>query len=138
MPHGKPLLARIRESDGSFVRPSEVNETELIESVLLHLQKMLNTRQGSSAAIPDYGSPDFNDLLLQFPSAIPEIRKQIKTAIDRYEPRISGAQVRHVPDADHPLTLRFDISGHVQVGDDRVKIGFETVLDDAGHFRVRQ
>ena len=138
MPYGKPLLARIRESDGSFARPGEVSEAELVESVLLHLQKMLNTRQGSSSAIPDYGSPDFNDLLLQFPSAIPEIRKQLKTAIDRYEPRLSGTQVRHVPDADHPLTLRFDISGHMQMGEERIKIGFETVLDDAGLIRVRR
>lgn len=138
MAYGKPLLARVRESDGTFSRAGEATESEVIEAVLRHLQQMLNTRQGSSTAVPEYGSPDYNDLLLQFPAAIPEIRKQLKAAIDRFEPRLSRAQVRHVPDADRPLTLRFDIAGHLLVGDEEIKIGFETLLDDTGHIRVRR
>jgi type VI secretion system protein len=105
---------------------------------MLHLQDLFNTRQGSAMACPEYGLPDFNDLIHQSPLTMEsELAKAIKEAIRRYEPRLSAVRVTHLKDADDPLNLTFQVSARLTVGEKRRPVSFETVVTESGRMRVR-
>lgn len=113
------------------------NQRRCIDSVLAHLQRILNTRQGNVPIADDYGVPDFLDFLQTYPESVHEIERNIKNAIDTYEPRLSGASVTYVFDQDDALTLRFQIVASLTVEGGR-KIYFETVVDTDGRVRIHK
>jgi type VI secretion system protein len=98
---------------------------------------MLNTRQGSVPAQPDYGLPDFNDLAVTFPDAIFELRRIIKQSIELYEPRLSRVKVEHVKDEENPLALRYEITAQLNLDNENASVWFETTLDSQGRVKVR-
>jgi type VI secretion system protein len=100
------LLARLRAGRASGGSSASVRE---------HLAVLLNTRRGESPAVPDYGIPDFSDVVHSFPLAIPVMQRAIRDTIALYEPRLQKVQVRHVP-SDEPLTVTFEISGRIADG----------------------
>jgi type VI secretion system protein len=106
------------------------------ESVLNYLRKMLNVRQGSVATLPDFGMPDLNDLFLQYPDPIMALRRIIKDLIQNYEPRLKEVTVHYITDEDNPLSLRFDITAHLEVDDQDMPLRFETVVGDSGRTHV--
>lgn len=129
------LLERIASPENEY--NMQVDPRKVSESVLLHLQKMLNVRQGSSSANPDYGLPDFNQLISEFPSAIQELRKAIKQCIEKYEPRLRRVRVESLADDDDPLSLRFEIHAHLIIDDHESKVWYETMFDPAGRANIR-
>lgn len=94
------LLERIgRAEDGGLVRAEEratqADPNRLRASVIAHLRRILNTRQGSVAIDPDYGIPDFSQLPGSFaPPEAKRIEREIAAAVKRYEPRIHSVEVR--------------------------------------------
>ncbi len=103
--------------------------------MLSHLQRILNTRQGNVPIADDYGVPDFLDFLQTYPESVHEIERNIRNAIDKYEPRLSGASVTYVPDEEDALTLRFQIIASLTMEGGR-KVFFETVVDTDGRIRI--
>ena len=132
------LIERISRSSDGRLSPTVVDETLLISSVLIHVQKLLNVRQGSVDMLADYGLPDYNDLSNRFPYAINEIRNEIKTCITKYEPRLENIRVTHIQDEDDPLNLRFDITARLMSEYRETTIWFETVLDTAGKVIIKE
>lgn len=130
------LLERLRSLEQEPVRRGSADQGRLKRSLLSHLQRILNTRQGNVAIANDYGVPDFIDFLQGMPESVSEIERNIKRAIDKYEPRLSGASVTYVPDEDDVLMLRFQIAAKLSADDGR-KILFTTVIDADGRVRVR-
>jgi len=119
------------------VRLGGDNQRRCIDSVLSHLQRILNTRQGNVPIAGDYGIPDFLDFLQTYPESVHQIEHNIKNAIDKYEPRLSGATVTYVPDEDETLTLRFEIIACLTVETGR-KVFFETVVDTDGRVHIHK
>lgn len=111
--------------------------TRQMDSVLSHLREMFNVRAGAVPTRPDYGLPDFNDLVIQFPAAVPAISRAIKHQIEMFEPRLRKVSVRHVPDPDRPLSLFFNISAEMVMPDGQERVAFETVLGADGSVSVR-
>ncbi len=109
---------------------------EATRSVAEHLTRMFNVRQGSVAVAPDYGMPDFNDLLTRFPDALNVIRKSIQTSVDKYEPRLSRVTVRAIANDDDPYDLRFKIAGRLALGDDERSVSFEALVGPSGRVKV--
>jgi type VI secretion system protein len=107
------------------------------QSVLDYLQILMNTRQGSVSARPDFGLPDFNDMASEFPAAVPAIARAIKQQIDTFEPRLRNVVVRHVPDPDRPLTLAYRIRAELDLPETDDAITFETVFGSDGSVRIR-
>lgn len=62
--------------------------------IISHLNRLLNTRRGSSLSDPDYGIPDLNDLLGQMPRSCHSIARIFEDCIRKYETRIEVYQVR--------------------------------------------
>jgi len=72
---------------------SKNKEISLINDIKNHLQCLLNTKQQSVAWLPNYGMPDLSGLLQSLPYTKQELLKQMKTTIERYEPRLSHIQI---------------------------------------------
>jgi len=87
------LLEQIRSIERKPQRRGGDRRRRCIESVLSHLQRILNTRQGNVPIAHDYGIPDFLDFLQSFPESVHEVERNIKSAIDKFEPRLSGVTV---------------------------------------------
>ena len=135
--HERSLLERLERPERQSRRRLRLDSSELLESVLGHLRHLFNARRGSVMTRTDYGMPDFNDLAMQFPDAVPVIARAIKYQIDHFEPRIAKCAVRHVPNPDDPLSFSFHITGELKIGDDAERVTFETVMGDDGQMRVR-
>jgi type VI secretion system protein len=113
------------------------NQQALMQSVKVNLQQMLNVREGSVSALPDYGMPDFNDLVYEFPDAIYQLQVAIKRFLLKYEPRLDDVLVNYVPDSSQPLQLKYRVS--VQIHQNRQAedpqndtFEFETVITGSG------
>jgi type VI secretion system protein len=133
----RSLLERIDHPEVKSIRQLTPDTDELSRSILRNLQNMFNTRQGSVLTVAEYGSPDFNDLVDQFPDAIMEIRKSILYNVKQYEPRLKNIRVRHIPDEENPLDLKFEISGQLNLGKSRTSVAFTTIMGDSGRIKIR-
>lgn len=131
------LLERIRSFERNPLRRGGRDQRQSIDSVLAHLQCILNTRQGNVMLADDYGVPDFLNFLQTYPESVHEIEASIRTAIEKYEPRLSGTSVTFIPDEDETLTLRFQIMASLTVEDGR-KVFLETVVDTDGRIRIHK
>jgi type VI secretion system protein len=131
-------LERLRDRRADVERSPTVNTTLLTESVLTHLRDMLNSRHGIAATVPDYGIPDLADLVHSFPEAIALMRREIRASIEKYEPRLRNVTITHVPDADDPFHLNFDIRGELVTDRDKTTVAFRTTLDAAGRAAIRR
>lgn len=108
-----------------------------IDSIVEHLRGLLNTRQGESVTVPDFGVIDFTDLVHNFPEAIQMLQRCIRTTILQYEPRLKNVVVQHVRD-DEALVLKFQITAQLQgKAGGRGAVRFETQLRAGGHMSVK-
>ena len=91
-------------------------DEQRVHSIVGNLQRLLNTRQGSVAHLPDYGLPDLSTIHRQAPDSFDLLRKAIRAAVMAYEPRL--AHVRVEPQTVDPFKMRlqFVISGEVAPG----------------------
>lgn len=131
------MFERLQSPDESAEYRLKANANKAADSVLNHLRNMLNTRQGSTLTLPGYGLPDFNDVAANFPDAIFELRRVIKQSIENFEPRLSRVKVDYVKDEENPLSMRYEITAQLDLGDDNAQVWFETTLDSQGRVKVR-
>lgn len=105
---------------GRLGRPTTAQgEHQLLQSVLANLRVLLNTRQGSSPACPDFGIPDLTDSLHSFPQGVRPIRQHLQEAIARYEPRLCDVTVRYVDLAEDGFAAHFQVTGQLVQGGGR-------------------
>lgn len=132
------LLERIRNLDKRAGVSTDRETSRSIQSILQHLRKILNTRQGSVLIADDYGMPD----LTNFPGenlseAAGELEEIMMTIIQRYEPRLINVKVGFEPEANDSSTLRFKLSAEVTSEQDKkTPIVFETVVTSEGMVKV--
>jgi type VI secretion system protein len=124
---GRALLSRIAEKVES---PSDE-----VRGIVAHLQALLNTRRGDAVTAPEFGVTDFSDICHEFPGAIPQLTKSIRSTILEYEPRLKNVSVRHLSD-DDGLTLRFEISGQLAHGRAVKTLRLATTVRPGGHIDV--
>lgn len=115
-----------------------IDHQSMIESVKSNLQQMLNVREGSVSSLPDYGMPDFNDLVYEFPDAIYQLQLAIRQFLLRYEPRVEDVLVNYVPDSSQPLQLRYQVDVRLKSAlTDTAEFQFETVITGSGQAFVK-
>lgn len=130
------LTERISFQEREPMRRGRGSRKRCIDSVLDHLQRILNTRQGNVPIAEDYGIPDFLDFLQTYPDSVHQIEESIRNAIERYEPRLAGARVTFIPREDEDLALRFQVIACLVTEGNR-QVLLETVVDSDGRVRVR-
>lgn len=134
----RSLLERIDEPDASGARNLDIDPSKVSESVINHLRNMFNVRRGSVMTLDDYGMPDFNDIVSDFPNAIKVIRGVIRDSIRNYEPRLKQVSVTHLVDESRPLDLFFRVKAELHLDGQKVPLMFETVVGDSGSVKVRR
>jgi type VI secretion system protein len=134
---GRTLLERFHDPRTNEPLSITQNTETLAESILDHLKKMLNTRQGNSRTQPDdYGMIDITEVSSRFPESVRDVEKAIRVAIERYEPRLRNVQVEHVEVGENLLTLKFKITAQIVATRGRDAIAFETVVEPTGQVRL--
>ena len=133
----KRLLERLRAIDQNPDWRGESDPKIAIASVLTHLDKMLNTRQGSTPIATDLGMPDFTSLARSLNAdSLPEMEEIITSVITKYEPRLADVKVDFEPQADRPFMIGFKLRAKVRIENREIPVVFETVLNPDGHITV--
>lgn len=114
--------------------------SHIVNSIINHLQRVLNTRQGSVPIAEDYGMPDFTNYQgLGIAEQAKGISEIIRNMILKYEPRLHGAQVVYEPDKNDLLSLRFKLQTEIVHGrDEKSVVELETVISSEGKVRVER
>jgi type VI secretion system protein len=100
------LLERIYLLEKDPDRREGHDTTRQINSILNHLQRVLNTKQGSVLIADDYGIPDFTNLPGAFSTgSTHEVERIIKNVIEKYEPRLTKVRARFIPKGEYPRYL---------------------------------
>lgn len=132
------LLQRIRAWQEEPKRRERQDPKRVLDSVLNHIQRILNTRQGNVPIGSDYGVPDFTDLVQVYPDGVRDFERSIKQTIQKYEPRLTGVRVRFVPPGEDVLSLRFQIKGRLAVEGHKDPVSFESTIGSDGKIIVKR
>ncbi len=135
----KRLMERLRAIEENPGWRGETDPKVAVLSVLDHLGKILNTRQGSAPIAEDYGMPDFTSIAVSYGSdSVPEIESAIAGVIGKYEPRLTSVSVGFEAKPESPFTITFKLSALVSVEGRQMPVVFETVLNPDGHITVQE
>ena len=113
------------------------NTQQLADSILRHLQRMLNTRQGHALIQSEYGMPDVVELRHTLPEMINEARRAIRNSIEKFEPRLRNVDVTYVPSEDNVLNLKFEITAELVTEKEEASVWFETAVSPSGHIEIK-
>jgi type VI secretion system protein len=132
------LLERIRMMEESPEKRLDTDSGTMVNSVLEHLIRVLNTKQGSVDIDPEFGVPDITNISSSFSAeSVPELETAIKKVIENYEPRLKDVSVRFSSQEDDLLALRFSITAKLVTDDKSKPIIFETIVDSDGQVKVK-
>jgi type VI secretion system protein len=132
------LLERIRNGERDLSRRGVEDPQRISDSVLEHLRRILNTRQGCVPIADDYGVPEFTEYLHLGAEVYRELEKVLRTTIQKYEPRLKGVRVSFIPEEEDRLALllQFQVVARL-ASDSRVQVQFETSIDGSGQIRLK-
>lgn len=131
------LIERIRAWNKEPDRRGRNDPNKVIDSVLKHLQRILNTRRGSTQISGEYGIPDFTDFLGTYPDSLREMERAIRQTILRFEPRLKSVRVSFTPQEDESLTLRFQITAQLVMPEERRPVLFQSMIESDGRVNIR-
>ncbi len=105
-----------------------------IMSIMDHLNRLFNTREGSLPHLKDYGLPDISEIYRKMPHGIEELQKAIKRTVEKYEPRL--VKVKVTPRETDPKDFRlvFILSGELAEGGGLVR--FQTTFTSMGNSSI--
>ena len=128
------LLERIRRWEKEPFGRGREDPRKVIDSVVAHLRRLLNTRQGSVQIAHDYGIPDLMHLLQAGPDASHGVETALRQVVEAYEPRLAGVRVTYMPAEDGLGPLRFNIQAKLRM--DSKPVVLETSMGPDGHVQV--
>lgn len=105
----------------------------LIQSIIDHLQRILNTRRGSVPTDPNFGVPDFTNLAGSFVTGeTSQIMEDMTQMIACYEPRLKLPCIQISDQAQEVLSLSFNLRGWVAIDDRDIPIQLATRVSSDG------
>ena len=130
------LLERIGRVENKDDSQAQSAVSLQVRSIISHLGKLLNTRQGSATIAPDFGVPDITNM----PSDnIQETRENIEQIIQRvvqkYEPRLTNVRMIMQHEEKEKLSLRFRLEANLAEQQD-IPVIFETVVSTEGKISI--
>lgn len=90
-------------------------ENQVILSVLDNMQRILNSRAGSLAHLPDYGLPDMTRILQGMPGTAHQLLYTLSEVLLKYEPRLKRIDVVLL-EQSMPGELRYAIDAELKEG----------------------
>ena len=136
MAFDQTLLERIANASPAKALTIAENSQQLAESILRHLRRMLNTRQGHVLTQPDYGMPDVTGFVQNLPDMVSATQHGIQDSIEKFEPRLRNISVMYAPSEDK-FNVHFEITGQLLSDKDDASVWFKTVVAPSGHIEIR-
>ena len=131
------MLERISRWEEGEERRNLSSADILLASIVGHLQRILNTRQGSVPIDEKFGVPDFTNLASSYTSSLSaQIENDIRGVIERYEPRLKSPRLHMVEERPDALALTFELSGVVGVDNQEIPVRLATSIGSQGRIRV--
>ncbi|BAN26554.1 putative uncharacterized protein [Caballeronia insecticola] len=131
------MLERIASWGAQERRTNETQVDVLVHSVMSHLSRLLNTRQGSVQIDPLFGVPDFTNLAgTTAMGSTREIEEEIRRMVLRYEPRIKSPRVTLNREKTDVLAIRFALEGALEVDDREIPLRISTTVGANGRVSV--
>lgn len=102
---------------GNFTGSLDLNQVseqnQVILSVLDNMQRILSSRAGSLAHLPDYGLPDMAKILQGMPGTAHELMGTLSAVLLKYEPRLKKITVVLL-EQDVPGEMRYAIDAELK------------------------
>lgn len=132
----RSLLERLADPRADSPLTIAENTQQLADSILRHLRKMLNIRQGHTLIQPEYGMPDITEFIQSLPQTVEAVQQAIRNSIEKFEPRLRNVTVTYVPSEGWP-SIRFEITGELVTEKEEASVWFETAVSPSGHVEIR-
>jgi type VI secretion system protein len=131
------LLERIANWDDGAQRTNQTQVDVLVRSVLDHLARLLNTRQGSAQIDPNFGVPDFTNLAGGMAAgSTREIEDEIRRMVLKYEPRMKSPKITLNREQSDVLSIGFALEGVLDVDDREIPLQISTTIGSNGKIDV--
>lgn len=131
------LIERIRSWNKAPDRRGGPDPKRMIDSIVRHLERMLNTRRGSAQIGEDYGIPDVTDLTSGLPDTLRDLERMIRNMIQKYEPRLTAVRIKFIPQDENMLAVSFQIVARLILEEEKDPVVFESVMDSDGKVTIR-
>lgn len=131
---GPGLFERITGhfADGSLISGYEP-EVQVFLSVRDNIERILNSRRGSLAHLPEYGLDDLSEIYRHLPSSTHKLRNAIEATLLVYEPRLRAVEIEmHAPEPG--MVLGFTMGCHLRR---EGLVRFDTVFTPDGKTRLK-
>lgn len=119
------------EGDLDLDQVSEEDQHTL--SVLDNVQRILNSRAGSLAHLPDYGLPDMGLILQGLPASAQGMMATMEGTLLKYEPRLATIGIETLPQIQ-PGHLEYALEVQLKSGQ---RVSFGTTVAAEGKVLVR-
>lgn len=131
------LLERISSWEIGEERTSRTRVDVLVQSIMKHLSRLLNTRQGSVLLDPTFGVPDFTNVAGGMASgSVGEMEDEICRVVKKYEPRVRSPKVTLISDASDMLSIKFELEGTIDADDRSIPLHLSTTVGSNGRVYV--
>ncbi|SDV47136.1 type VI secretion system baseplate subunit TssE [Chitinasiproducens palmae] len=131
------LLERISNWEQGTVRTNRTSAEVLVRSVMAHLSRLLNTRQGSVQLDAQFGVPDFTNLVGGLEGgSTSDMEEEIQRMVSRYEPRIRSPKVRLLRERSDVMSIRFSLEGTIAIDDRDMPLRLSTTVNSDGRVTV--
>jgi type VI secretion system protein len=138
MAHELTVLERLRRGDAAGA-PSSVQDLDLLmRSIEANLTRLLNAREGSAPAQPDYGMPPPSEIVHAFPRAVTRVQRHVKNLLERFEPRLTEVEVNHLENEQDKLSLRFQIQARLATSASAMWVTYALRFDPSGRVTLRR
>lgn len=123
----------LQNFDGDLDLHQVSEEDQHSLSVLDNLQRILNSRAGALAHLPDYGLPDMGQILQGLPGSAHQLMEIMQDTLIKYEPRLATMNIE---------LLEQTLPGHLEYSLDALlksgrQITFGTTVAPEGKVLVR-
>jgi type VI secretion system protein len=136
MPSARALLDRLEFPQAESQRELN-NPDKIIDSICNHLQMMMNTKQGGAMTVPDFGMTDFSEIA-RGSQTLMRMQDEIRSSIEKYEPRLTNVEVSFYTVENQPFTLHFNIHARVVTGDRQSSTTFQSTIETSGAVKVNR
>lgn len=135
MPELNPSLYEtlLQNFDGDLDLYEVGEDDQYTLSVLDNVQRILNSRAGALAHLPDYGLPDMGMILQGLPASAHGLMRTLQDTLIKYEPRLATVSIELLPQVQ-PGHLEYALAMQLRSGK---SVTFGTTLVPAGKVLVR-
>lgn len=138
MPRELTVLERLRRGDAGRSTSSVEDVDLLIRSIEANVARLLNAREGSSLARPDYGMPAPSEIVHAFPRAVGRVQTHVRELLIRFEPRLCDVEVTHLEDTTTKLSLSFQIQARLATSPSAMWVSYVLRFDPSGRVTLRR